>query len=190
MVAGYIIHKKMSNWGLVKAQGICVGVLVEGGGIRRLVLAGNERQAAEKLGTGRKERSGRQKDTEGDSSFLLRSIKKDLTRYFNRHKVDFSSYPLLMNFPLFTRDVLTEVRKIPYGELKSYKWAAERLGTRAYRAVGSALSKNPFPIIIPCHRVIRTDGKLGGFSAGIELKKKLLELEGWEKGANYLSPGD
>ena len=70
--------------------------------------------------------------------------------------------------------------KIPKGRISSYKEIARALNTRAYRAVGSAMSRNPNPIIVPCHRVIRGDGGLGGFSApgGNKTKKKILNLEG------------
>jgi methylated-DNA-[protein]-cysteine S-methyltransferase len=69
-------------------------------------------------------------------------------------------------------------RLIPYGETRSYAWVAEQIGQpRAVRAVGQALGKNPLPIIIPCHRVITSNGKLGGFGGGLEMKKRLLSLE-------------
>ena len=76
-----------------------------------------------------------------------------------------------------------ETGKIPYGKARTYSWIAERIGkAKAGRAVGNALAKNPFPIIIPCHRVIKKDGRLGGFTspAGIQLKKELLHLEGFD----------
>ncbi|RLG24568.1 cysteine methyltransferase, partial [Methanosarcinales archaeon] len=66
----------------------------------------------------------------------------------------------------------------PYGELRTYKWIAHRVGIKGYRAIGKILSINPFPIIIPCHRVICTDGSLGGFSAGLDIKRRLLNIEG------------
>lgn len=67
---------------------------------------------------------------------------------------------------------------IPWGKTRSYKWVAQRLGrAESSRAVGQALKRNPFPFIIPCHRVIKTDGTIGGFSLGKKLKKRLLELE-------------
>ncbi|MBU4603171.1 MGMT family protein, partial [bacterium] len=75
---------------------------------------------------------------------------------------------------------LQTVRKIPYGETRSYKEAAEAAGCpRAYRAVGNTMRNNPLPLIIPCHRVIKSDGSLGGFSGkeGIVLKKKMIDLE-------------
>lgn len=71
------------------------------------------------------------------------------------------------------------VSKIPYGEVRSYKWIARRIGRpNAFRAIGQALKKNPLPFIIPCHRVVRSDYKLGGFIFGKKLKRELLSKEG------------
>ncbi len=78
----------------------------------------------------------------------------------------------------FQKKVWRTVKTIPCGQTRSYKWVAERIGNpQAFRAVGQALKKNPLPGIIPCHRVIRSDGKLGGFSKGWKEKKRLLESE-------------
>ncbi len=78
----------------------------------------------------------------------------------------------------FTRKVLQKVRTIPYGETRSYKWVARKLGfCKGSRAVGQALKRNPLTIIIPCHRVIKSNGEIGGFSKGIVVKKKLLNME-------------
>lgn len=79
----------------------------------------------------------------------------------------------------FQRQVLQTAKQIPFGETRSYGWIAERIGKpRAARAVGQALRTNPIPIILPCHRVIRGDGELGGYAGGLALKRKLLRLEG------------
>jgi methylated-DNA-[protein]-cysteine S-methyltransferase len=80
----------------------------------------------------------------------------------------------------FQRMVWSETAKIPYGENRTYLFIAEKIGKKnSARAVGNALGKNPFPVVIPCHRVLRADGKMGGFTAagGIGLKEKLLKLE-------------
>lgn len=68
---------------------------------------------------------------------------------------------------------------IPAGEVRSYAWVAKRIKRpRAVRAVGNALNKNKFAPIIPCHRVVKSDGSLGGYSKGVSLKRKLLRSEG------------
>ena len=79
----------------------------------------------------------------------------------------------------FEKKVYRVVARIPKGEVRSYKWVALRIGRpRACRAVGNALNKNPYPVIIPCHRVIKSDGSLGGFAKGAAAKKRLLRREG------------
>lgn len=79
----------------------------------------------------------------------------------------------------FQWKVLAVTAKIPLGETRSYKWIAEQVGSpKAVRAVGQALKRNPYPIIIPCHRVIKEDGSLGGYAGGSSEKKgKLLAVE-------------
>ena len=79
----------------------------------------------------------------------------------------------------FQKDVWSALLKVPYGRTVSYSELAKMSGhPNAQRAVGNAVGKNPIPIIIPCHRVIRSDGSIGGFSLGVDLKKRLLRLEG------------
>ncbi len=81
----------------------------------------------------------------------------------------------------FERRVLEQLRRIPRGEVRTYREVAQAIGyPGAVRAVGNACAKNPIPLLIPCHRVIRTDGGLGGYSlrGGLALKRRLLEQEG------------
>jgi len=78
----------------------------------------------------------------------------------------------------FQKKVYTVVKNIPLGEVRTYAWVAGRAGKPdAARAVGNALNKNPFPLIIPCHRVIPSDNSIGGYAFGVDLKKRLLEIE-------------
>jgi O-6-methylguanine DNA methyltransferase len=101
-----------------------------------------------------------------------------LQRYFNGEKVLFSDRLDLSGATSFDRAVWETTLSIPYGETRSYAWVAQQIGRpRAFRAVGSALARNPFPIVVPCHRVVASSGNLGGFSGGLALKKSLLELE-------------
>ena len=116
---------------------------------------------------------------------LLKPLQKQIIAYFaGKHPLrPLSSVicPLnLVGLAPFTRKVLTACRKIPSGKTVSYSQLAGAIGKpRASRAVGSALARNPIPLIIPCHRVIHSDGSLGNFSAfgGTGTKKKLLALE-------------
>ena len=81
----------------------------------------------------------------------------------------------------FQKAVWSEIDKIPFGQTRSYKEIALALGKpNASRAVANACGKNPYPVIIPCHRVIRSDGKMGGYSGkgGTKMKKNLLKKEG------------
>lgn len=78
----------------------------------------------------------------------------------------------------FQLRVLEEVLKIPFGQVRTYKWIARRIGKPyAVRAVGSALRKNPFTILVPCHRVVKSNGRIGEYSKGKEVKARLIELE-------------
>lgn len=114
---------------------------------------------------------------ESEQSF--KTIKLLLDRYLKGERVEFDVDVDISAESPFTRKVLQELRKIPYGEVRSYGWIGKKLGYKmAARAIGQAVKRNPIPIIIPCHRVIAEGGRLGGFSSGIEIKKRLLGLEG------------
>jgi methylated-DNA-[protein]-cysteine S-methyltransferase len=80
----------------------------------------------------------------------------------------------------FQLDVIKTERRIPRGKTAAYGWVARKIGTKGVRAVGNALARNPFPLVVPCHRAVRSDRTLGGFQGGIELKRTLLEMEGVE----------
>jgi methylated-DNA-[protein]-cysteine S-methyltransferase len=116
---------------------------------------------------------------ERDESDMLSSQKKELENYFYGKQIDFLSWDLaFFNLTKFQRSVTEALLKIPYGKTISYKDLAKKAGyPNASRAVGSVVSKNLFPIIIPCHRVIKADGSLGGWSGPNGWKERLLELE-------------
>ena len=108
----------------------------------------------------------------------LYNIFLQLEEYLKGNRKEFK-VPLDIAGSDFQKKVWKELQKIPYGKTVGYKKIAEKVGGRTYvRAVGRANSQNPIPIVIPCHRVINTNGKLGGYSLGLHLKEKLLELEG------------
>jgi len=114
-----------------------------------------------------------------ESSESFHKLCKLLDRYLKGERVDFDVEVDISHLGVFTRNVLEELRKIPYGEVTSYGRIGKRLGYKnAARAVGQAVGRNPVPIIIPCHRVIREDGSIGGFSMGVRIKEKLLAAEG------------
>ena len=115
--------------------------------------------------------------TEAPEQFL--DVEGLLQRYTKGDPVRFDVPVDLAELRPFTARVLTAIRKIPYGKTASYGTIARRLGhPKATRAVGQALHRNPIPIVIPCHRVVSGDGSLGGFGMGLDMKRKLLSLEG------------
>ncbi len=88
------------------------------------------------------------------------------------------NFEKIKNYPEFFKKVYLAVLKIPKGQTRTYKWVAEKIGhPKAWRAVGVALNKNPLTEIIPCHRVINSDGSLGGYSKGIKKKISILKKE-------------
>jgi methylated-DNA-[protein]-cysteine S-methyltransferase len=111
---------------------------------------------------------------------LLLAETRDLVKgYFKGLDTRFNRLPVsLGNTGEFSRKVLRAVSSIPYGETRTYKWAAAEAGEKdGARAAGNALNKNPLPVIIPCHRVIQSGGEIGGYSAGLQWKLKLLQIE-------------
>jgi len=114
------------------------------------------------------------------STLTAEKICKELGQYLNGRLIDFSLNSIdLLQLYNFQKKVLLLDKQIPYGWVSTYGRLAKKLGhPGAARAVGTALARNPFHIIIPCHRVIKSDGSLGGFGGGLKLKRQLLELEG------------
>jgi methylated-DNA-[protein]-cysteine S-methyltransferase len=103
---------------------------------------------------------------------------KLFSRYFQGKKESFASLDIdFISGTPFQRRVWLETRKIPHGKTTSYKSIAKRLNHKGFRSVGQALARNPLVIVIPCHRVLRSDGSLGGFGGGLKLKEFLLSLE-------------
>ena len=80
----------------------------------------------------------------------------------------------------FQLSVLKEEHAVPRGKTSSYGRIANNLNSRAVRAVGSALARNPFPIVVPCHRAVRSDRTLGGYQGGLQMKRQILSMEGVE----------
>lgn len=114
---------------------------------------------------------------EGSASDLLYEAYSQLNEYFKGKRMTFD-LPLAYGGTPFQRKVWRELQNIPYGETRSYEDVAVGIGNKkAVRAVGQANNKNPIMIIVPCHRVINKDGKIGGFGSGLEVKKFLLNLE-------------
>lgn len=108
----------------------------------------------------------------------LDTAAQELDEYFTRRRRRFDLALDLQLARGFRRDVLDRLREIDYGATASYAQVAAAAGSpRAVRAVGSACATNPLPVVVPCHRVLRSDGALGGYAGGLDAKRSLLELE-------------
>jgi methylated-DNA-[protein]-cysteine S-methyltransferase len=147
-----------------------VGIQVSSRGIKRTTLPQvSEKQARAKLGVD---------DGATSAKDNFKDLIKRLQNYFTGRQGDFPDKLDLSEATEFQRMVWKATRQIPYGETKTYAQIAQQIGKpRAARAVGQALGKNRLPIIIPCHRVLKSDGSLGGFTGGLAMKKRLLAFE-------------
>ena len=158
----YAIFKVDTNW---------MGVSGTDTGLRRIVLPQPSPQEVRSL-------LGDGINGAIRSPKLFHNLTESLKMYFRGDKTDFPVKLDLSGGTDFQRAVWEKTRAIPYGETRSYGWLAGQIKRPgAARAVGQALGRNPLPVIIPCHRVLAADGSLGGFSCGIEMKKRLLRLE-------------
>ena len=117
------------------------------------------------------------------STSSFRDLVDRLNLYFKGSCIDFPDDLDLRGSTAFQRDAWKLTCSIPYGETRTYGWIAAEMGRPgSLRAVGQALARNPLPIIIPCHRVIGSSGSIGGFSGGLDMKKRLITLESAAKG--------
>ena len=129
---------------------------------------------------------------------LYKPLQDRIVAYFEGKIEDCESFKdiFLGDLPPFTLSVLTACRSIPYGRTSTYSALAAAVGRpKAVRAVANALARNPVPLIVPCHRIVRSDGQIGGFSApgGSRVKSKLIDLEkhtlAAKKGHEYIVTG-
>ncbi len=162
MLLSYITFTTAMGW---------VGILSSARGLVRLTLPQPSAQGALEL-------LGSSLSHATRSPHQFEDMISRLRIYFDGCKVAFPDELDLSRATHFKRQVWRLTRLIPYGESRSYRWLAEQIGQpNAMRAVGQALAQNPLPIIIPCHRVVASNGKLGGYSGGVEMKRRLLHLE-------------
>jgi O-6-methylguanine DNA methyltransferase len=153
-----------------------MGLAASSKGIRAIVLPKSSRQAVERALRSGTPLNGRPAAAAGA---LLRDAQRQVARYL-------VGASRSLEFPLdlsagtpFQRRVWRAALRIPYGRARSYQWVASKVGAKqSARAVGGALGANPVPLIVPCHRVVARDASLGGFSGGLAVKRKLLDLEG------------
>jgi methylated-DNA-[protein]-cysteine S-methyltransferase len=159
----YCIFSTAAGW---------VGALASEMGLSRVTLPRPSASEAE-------EQLGDSINQAVNSPELFQDLTKRLGAYYDGHRVDFPDKLDFSTATAFQREVWSATRLIPYGQTRSYTWVAGQIGRpKAVRAVGQALSRNPLPVIVPCHRVLAIDGTVGGFSGGLEMKRFLLHLEG------------
>jgi methylated-DNA-[protein]-cysteine S-methyltransferase len=109
----------------------------------------------------------------------LDDVRAQLDEYFAGRRTSFDLAVDVAAVPSFGRSVLAELARVPYGTVTTYGQLARRSGRpRAARAVGTVMNRNPIPIVLPCHRVVGSTGKLVGYAGGLHRKQALLELEG------------
>jgi methylated-DNA-[protein]-cysteine S-methyltransferase len=116
---------------------------------------------------------------EGHSPLVVSLIERWVDGYCKKRQPDVLLPVVMQGLPPYTTQVLSILRELPFGVTLTYQALAEVTGNpKGARAVGNACSRNPFPLIIPCHRVLHAGNGLGGFSCGLEIKKALLAFEG------------
>jgi len=149
-----------------------MGIVISPFGLRKLILFQQSKDYVV-------DKAGRTCSVNNNSDLVqFKDLLKSLHRYLEGKPVDFPGKLDLSEATRFQQAVWEITRSIRFGQTRSYGWVAAQLGKpQAMRAVGQALGRNSVPIIIPCHRVISSDGGLGGFSDGLEMKKLLLRLE-------------
>jgi len=158
----YTIFQTQHGW---------MGILASPSGILAVTLPQTTRQQAFTL-------LGKPVKQAAFSPEVFSDLMQRFQDYYSGKKTLFPDDLDFSNATAFQRQVWQAAQMIPHGETRSYGWVAAQIGKpRAARAVGQALGKNPFLIIVPCHRVIAGDGTLGGFGCGLPAKQKLLELE-------------
>jgi methylated-DNA-[protein]-cysteine S-methyltransferase len=109
---------------------------------------------------------------------IQESFARQLSDYFNGRLRKFDFEMAFVTGTDFEHKVWLALKDVPYGQTRTYKWLAEKIGNpKAVRAVGRALGRNPIPIVLPCHRIIESDGSIGGYSSGVDIKRRLLDLE-------------
>jgi methylated-DNA-[protein]-cysteine S-methyltransferase len=164
------LQKKL-NYTVFQTNQGWMGILASQTGIVAATLPQTtRRQALDLLGE-----KAKQADFSQDG---LSNITQRFQDYYSGKKIGFPDALDFSGATGFQKQVWQAAQQIPHGETRSYGWIAKQIGKpKSARAVGQALGKNPFLVIVPCHRVIAGDGTLGGFGCGLPAKQKLLKLE-------------
>jgi len=161
----------MLHYTTTKTAAGWLGILASTRGLRAITLPQRSRQEAAR-------RLGARVNQAVRSPRRFRGLAGRLKAYFSGQQVTFPDELDLEGATPFQRQVWASTRLIHCGETRSYAWVAGQIKRpKAVRAVGQALGRNPLPIIIPCHRVVASDGTIGGFRGGVGMKKHLLSRE-------------
>lgn len=160
------------------------GVAATPRGICRIVLPRKSKRAVEReLVSGSEPGVGSIEGENHRASRICTAAVTLLQRYFSGKRVSFDLLLDLGYYTTFQQAVWKATVEVPYGETRPYAWIAKRIKKpKAVRAVGQALGANPVPVLVPCHRVVRATGGIGGFSGGAGMKEKLLNLEAGKTG--------
>jgi methylated-DNA-[protein]-cysteine S-methyltransferase len=150
----------------------CIALVRSAAGLVRVAIAPSMKEALESIHVDYPDSM--------ESAEAFGDLPQRLLRYLDGGRATFGDNIDLSGATEFHRKVLEAARAIPCGEVRSYGWLARQVGRpQAARAVGQALAHNPLPIVVPCHRVVGSDGSLTGFSGGLDMKRRLLDIEGY-----------
>ncbi len=157
-----------------------IGIVEEDNKIVKIIIE-NKNEDKEKSKKNKNNNYNNEDNYQEKNTKLLLKAEKELEEYFEGKRKKFN-LPLKQEGTEFQKKVWNALEKIPYGEIRTYKEIANMVGNeKASRAVGMANNKNNIPIIIPCHRVIGSNGKLVGYALGLDMKRYLLDLESKNK---------
>jgi O-6-methylguanine DNA methyltransferase len=158
----FLVFKTIAGW---------IGLSGSAAGLSRTTLPQSSEETAAAM-------LGEDTHTHAFHPAFFKTLVSKFQAYFDGQQIDFSEKIDLSGASDFQRKVWVTTRLIAYGETRTYGWVAEQmLRPQSPRAVGQALGRNPLPIIVPCHRVLGVDGRLCGFSGGLEMKLFLLRIE-------------
>lgn len=165
-------RRPLARWGLVSSPIGGLYVAVSDKGICEIAFAG---KGSDGFFT---ELEARGFEVEADHNAVT-AVASQLQEYFGGERVVFDVGVDLTGVTPFTRDVLDATAAVPFGTLTTYQNIARKIGKPgASRAVGNALGRNPIPVIVPCHRIVRSDWSIGGYTGGLDIKQHLLSIEG------------
>lgn len=150
-----------------------LGIICSGKSIIRLLFDGHN---PEKVLSREMQNSLQRQTHDGAAEEMARRCAGELAEYFMGRRHEFS-VPVSLDGTPFEKAVWAGLLHIPYGQTVSYSQLGDTCGLRGARAIGTAVGRNPVPILVPCHRVIRKDGSMGGYAGGTDVKAYLLELE-------------